>query len=67
MSVIDCVRAEEQNLRKYLSESIEELLVAANDVLNEESDCVFESGEEYKERVTGERVDRKWNKEMHVL
>jgi len=65
MSVVDCVRAEEQNLGKYLSESMEQLVRVANDILNEEGEEVRESGAEYKERVARERDERVWNKEMH--
>ena len=71
MSVVDCVRAEEKNLGNYLRESIEELMIAANNILNEESgtvgesENVRESGVEYKERVARERDDRVWSKEMH--
>jgi len=55
MSVLDCVWAEEQNLEMYLGESIEPLMVAANEILNEKREDEFESGVEYKERVYRER------------
>jgi len=31
MSVVDCVRAEERNLEKYLGESMEPMMAAANE------------------------------------
>jgi len=65
MSVVDCVRAEERNLEKYLGESMESLMTAANKILNEKRDGEFESGVEYKERVHRERDLRVVNKEMH--
>ena len=65
MSVRDCVRAEELNLEKYTKNCLERLVIAANDILNDGSVSVSESGVEFKERVARERKERVTNKEMH--
>ena len=65
MSVEDCVRAEEKDVERYVRASIEELMIAANNILNGESEGVCESGAEYKERVSRERDERVWSKELH--
>jgi len=66
MSVEDCVRIEENNLEGYMTNSLESLIVAANDILYEGSKRMCESGVEYRNRVAIERSERVWNKELRV-
>ena len=65
MSVQDCVRIEENNLERYMKNNMESLIIAASNILYEESVSECESGTVYKERVATERTKRVFNKEMH--
>jgi len=66
INVENCVRKEELNLKRYMKESPELLICAAEYVLN---DCQVteadESGEEYNARIMEERAERLMEKEMH--
>ena len=79
ISVEDCVRMEEANLRNHLRKSVETLMMSASSVLIGEEECkreceinfhteecyLEESGAEYKERIFKERTERVYEKKMH--
>lgn len=71
ISIEDCVRSEEGNLKEYIRHSFEPYLQASGDVLLHDQDDEgsdereIENGKAYKERVYGERVDRILSKQMH--
>ena len=66
ISVEDCVRMEEANLRNYMRSAAETPMVAARSVLIGDEECSKEeSGAEYKERVLTERAERVHEKKMH--
>jgi len=68
MGVEDCVRAEENNSEIYMKKSEERLIIASKDILYEQGESVYESGSEYKERMTIERGERmfEWTKSGYV-
>ena len=79
ISVEDCVRMEEANLRNHLRKSAESLMISASSVLIGEEECkkeceanfhteecfLEESGAEYKERILTERTNRVYEKKLH--
>ncbi|MEO0683920.1 MAG: reverse transcriptase family protein [Cyanobacteria bacterium J06649_11] len=66
ISIEDCVKMEENNLRKYMFQEPDRFLQAANFVISEDphKDTALTS-KEFKERVRLERDNRVINKKMH--